>query len=115
MRVLGVVIGLLLLGACGPLVPSSAAVAYLMLEGSVVARTGKTMADHTISLTSGKHCSIVRLENGQTYCSEDQVFPKPVVYCYRELAEVTCYERPNPDPSGGPPIGDNSHNLVKGR
>jgi hypothetical protein len=113
MRIFMVVLGLCFLGACGPLMPASAALSYAMIEGAVVANTQKTMPDHVISAASGKDCSVVRLQNDQTYCVEDQVHPEPAVYCYRELGGVTCYDRPDPREPAGAKVGDNTHNYVK--
>lgn len=99
---------LLLLGAC------EAAVPYAIVDGAVVMGTEKTMADHVISLASGKNCSLVRIEKGLTYCEEDELTPVPNLYCYRELAGVTCYRKPDPRRGGiAGRLGDNEQNYVK--
>ncbi len=67
-----------------------------MVEGAFVVGGDKTIADHVISLNSGKNCSFIRKERGLTYCEEDQVTVQPNVYCYKTLGEVTCYDRPDP-------------------
>ncbi len=79
-----------LVQACGAVPPLS------MLEGAFVVGGDKTFTDQVISYSSGKNCSIIRKERGLTYCEEDQVTVKPNVYCYKTLAEVTCYDRPDP-------------------
>jgi hypothetical protein len=59
--------------------------------------TDKTLVDHAVSLVTGKDCSLVRKEQGLTYCREDEVTPPDsILYCYHTLGEVTCYDRPNP-------------------
>lgn len=97
---------LLVLGACA---------VYGVAEGVSVISTEKSVADHAVSLYSGKDCSTVRIERGETYCAEDDVDPKILVYCYRTLGDVTCYDRPNPHKGGRQrAIGNNDHNLIKG-
>ena len=65
-------------------------------EGAFVVGSDKTIADHLISLNSGKNCSFIRKERGLPYCEEDEVTVQPNVYCYKTLGEVTCYDRPDP-------------------
>lgn len=69
-----------------------------MLEAFSIMGTDKTIGDHVISLASGKDCSSVRKEEGLSYCKEDQKRqpPKPKIYCYRNLGDVTCYAKPMP-------------------
>ncbi len=85
---------------------------YTMVDGAVVVATDKTISDHVISLASGKDCSLVRVERGMTYCEEDEVIPRPEVYCYRELGAVTCYDKPDLRRGDRGRLGDNEHNLV---
>ena len=61
-----------------------------------VVTTDKTIEDHAVSIYSGKNCSTVRTERGLTYCEEDQKVDIPQVYCYRTLADRTCYAQPDP-------------------
>lgn len=58
--------------------------------------TGGTVPDVVVSLVTGKTCSVVRLEQGRTYCREDEPNPKPNVYCYATLATPDCYSEPLP-------------------
>ena len=83
------------------------------IDAVTVISTDKTISDHIISLTSGKNCSTVRLEKGMHYCEEDEPTVEPAVYCYKTLASVTCYDRPDPYKEGYRKIGNNDHNLVK--
>lgn len=98
---------------CLLVVSCSAMPPYAMVDGAVVVTTEKTMADHAISLASGKDCSLVRLEQGTTYCEEDEVVPHPSLYCYRELAGVTCYDRPDQRRGERGRLGENDHNYVQ--
>ena len=106
-RIFASVAACLLIGGCGPLPPFAA------VDGAVVVGSDKTMIDHVVSLASGKDCSLVRKERGMTYCKEDEVIPRPEVYCYRELAKVTCYDKPDARRSDRPLVGDNDHNYIK--
>lgn len=98
----------LFLGACGAFPP------YAAVEGITVMSTDKTMADHAISLASGKNCSVIRKEAGQTYCEEDEN-PNPVstLYCYRTLGKITCYKEANPHNGRQRKVGENGHNFQR--
>ncbi len=102
---------LLVLGGCGGLAasgtPGLAQIDFLTVMG-----TDKTVIDHVVSVSSGKNCSSVRLEKGEVYCEEDEPQVKQNIYCYRTLANVTCYDRA--DPYGGrySKVDQNDHNLV---
>ena len=77
-----------------------------------VMSTDKTLIDHAISIASGKNCSSVQLEKGDYFCEEDE--PKIIqnIFCYKTLANVTCYDRPDPYKGGYQKIGSNDHNLM---
>lgn len=93
----------LLLGGC---------TAFGIAEAGTVVGTGKTASDHVVSWLSGKDCSVVRVEQDKTYCVEDEPnYPPPSVYCYPTLAQVVCYEQP--DPRRGRELGASDHNVVK--
>jgi hypothetical protein len=103
MRIIAVLAFLIVLGGC---------TTYAPVEGVFVIGTDKTMTDHVISLSSGKNCSTVRKEKGLTYCEEDEPKIKQNIFCYKTLATVTCYDRPDPNP-GRKRVDLNEHNLAK--
>lgn len=108
MRMIAAAVLCVLLGACEAMVP------YAIIDGAMVVGTQKTMADHAISLASGKDCSLVRIDRGLTYCKEDEpAAPRPNLYCYRELAGVTCYSQPDPARNAKTQLGNNDQNYVK--
>lgn len=80
----------------------------LVLEGGcatpmgagAVTPTRTTPIDHIYSAASGKTCAIGRVQNGLTYCIEDEVAPQGAVHCYSTLGQATCYDRRNPFPGG---------------
>ncbi len=106
MRVIAVLGFLVVLGGC------AAVPGYAQMESAVVIGTDKTISDHIVSFTSGKNCSTVRKEKGLTYCEEDEPQIKPNIYCYRTLATVTCYDRPDPNP-GRRRVDLNDHNRAQ--
>lgn len=71
--------------------------------------TGGTTLDLVVSLATGKRCTIVRLEQGRTYCREDEPNPKPAVYCYSTLATPDCYREPLPATAHRQPIGPGNY------
>jgi hypothetical protein len=103
MRRVFIVVALVLSG-CGP-EPSSAVAMHppispvtglVVADGISVINTKKTVEDHIVSTIFDEDCSSVRASQGGRYCVDDK--PPPTVqrtdYCYKTIAETTCYERP---------------------
>lgn len=107
MRIAAIIAFVSLLSAC------SAIPGVAQVQGAFVVGTDKTIEDHLISYTSGKDCSSIRKEKGLTYCVEDEPKITPNIYCYKTLATVTCYDRPNPLGGRQRKIGDNDHNMAQ--
>jgi hypothetical protein len=55
--------------------------------------------DAAYSLVSGRDCSVVRLDEGKTYCRPLEPPPPPVPFCTRSLGVVDCWTAP-PSPTG---------------
>jgi len=106
MRVVAILAFIVVLGGCST-IPG-----YAQVEGATVIGTDKTIGDHIISISSGKNCSTVRKEEGLTYCDEDEPQIKPNIFCYKTLAAVTCYDRPDPNP-GRRRVDLNDHNQAR--
>lgn len=94
------------------LLPLGACDSLFMVEGGTAVLTGKRLSDQAISMASGKDCAVNRISQGLTYCVEDEALPTQNIYCYRSLADVVCYDRPQ-NGGGQQKIGENDHNLVK--
>ena len=107
MRVFAIVAVLVFLAGC------SAIPGFAQIQGVSVIGTDKTIEDHVISLASGKNCSTIRKEKGLTYCEEDEPNIKPNIWCYKTLAKVTCYDRPNPYGGRQKTLGEDNVNLAK--
>jgi hypothetical protein len=61
--------------------------------GSIVA-IQRTPADAAYSWWTGRDCSVVRLDQGQTYCRPVEPKPEPQPFCTRTLASVNCWQDP---------------------
>ena len=78
---------------------------YNIISTGVTMATDKTVTDHLVSLRSGKDCSTVRIEQGRTYCREDEPNPVANVYCYETIGNVTCYAEPDPSRADNQHLG----------
>lgn len=63
-------------------------------EGLSVVGTKKTLKDHLVSFSTGKDCSTIRKERGQTYCVEDEITTPEEIYCYNTLGAINCFGEP---------------------
>jgi hypothetical protein len=59
-----------------------------------VATIQRTPADAVYSLVSGRDCSVVRLDQGRTYCRPIEPEPEPPAFCTRSLGTVNCWKDP---------------------
>jgi hypothetical protein len=75
------------LAGCTTAVPAAA---LLAAEGAGVVVFGRGIVDIGVSAISGRDCSIVRLDKGQTYCASTDP-PAPERFCTRTLAAVDCW------------------------
>lgn len=92
---------LLALPACSP--APWGAVAGVELASVTV--FGRGVIDIGVSAVTGRDCSIVRLDRGQTYCAPSDA-PHPQQYCTRTLAAVDCWALPQADAPHGPSVAD---------
>ena len=85
-----------------------------VVEGASTITSGKTMSDHIVSFASGKDCSVVRTEQGLTYCVEDQpVVNQDRIYCYHSLGDVVCYNEPDTRRTSETRLGLTEHNRAQ--
>jgi hypothetical protein len=92
---------LLPLSGCG----ESAQVVVPVLIGTNIASVAtiqRTPVDAVYSLVTGKDCSLVRLDQGKTYCRPVEPPPEPPPFCTRSLGVVDCWRNP-PDMPNLPP------------
>ena len=68
-RVVGVVVAPLVLGACG--LPVGVQIASLVADGISYLTTEKTLTDHGISVVTSKDCSLLRGVKGKNICRDE--------------------------------------------
>lgn len=81
-------LALLLLGGC------EATGLYAAAEAGSVIVLGRGVGDVAVSAITGRNCSIVRLDKGQTYCEARNPQPPPQPFCTRTLGTVNCWSDP---------------------
>ena len=86
-------LSLLPLAACGMTDNLVATVGVAANVGSV-ATIQRTPMDAVYSLWTGRDCSVVRLDQGKTYCRPVEPKPEPPPYCTRTLGAVDCWQNP---------------------
>jgi hypothetical protein len=59
-----------------------------------VAAIGRTPPDALVSLVSGRDCSVVRLDRGQSYCQPQEAPPPAPPFCTRSLGRIDCWAEP---------------------
>ncbi len=92
---------LLLLAGCGP----EAAGAFVGANIGSIAVFQRSPPDILFSLITGKDCSIVRLDQGKTYCAlPEQARAQP--FCTRSLGTVDCWVDPERLPGAYRQVGD---------
>lgn len=65
---------------------------------------GRGIGDAVYSAASGKDCSIVRLDRGQSYCKPKEPPPPQQAFCTHSLGVVDCWSNPEAL-NDGPPRG----------
>ncbi len=106
---LATVLQLLLLGATlGGCAPFNAAAGALAGVDAVVTVPvfGRGLGDLAYSAISGRDCSVVRLEQGRSYCVPRDGPPPPPVFCTRSLGAVDCWAYPATLPDHPTPVAD---------
>lgn len=80
---------MLMVSGCGWEAPG----ALLAADAASVVVFGRGIGDLGYSAISGRDCSVVRLDKGQTYCAP-KTEPVRDAYCTRTLARVDCWAGP---------------------
>jgi len=72
-------------------------------EITSLSTTGKTASDHVLSFLTGDDCSILGYQKTGHYCrspaeiaQEQSLIRNAQPYCYRQLSDIVCYQRPDP-------------------
>ena len=83
---------LLAVTGCGNLTPAMTALAGV--EVASVAVFGRDVVDIGVSAITGKDCSVVRLDKGETYCAPPPGAWTTGPFCTRTLGTVDCWSNP---------------------
>lgn len=86
---------------------TTAGAVYGLVEGSSLNQTGKTASDHLISSITGEDCNMLRYQKTGKYCLSSAELAQIEAankrdnagYCYHHLAQVVCYDQPDPTAS----------------
>jgi hypothetical protein len=87
------------------------------MVGAVVAGSVSTIQrtplDAAYSLVTGRDCSMVRLDQGKTYCRPVEPPPDAPPYCTRSLGVADCWQDPAAVLNVGPDMADGPRELTK--
>lgn len=84
----------LALPGCGVSDNLGAGIGSAFMIGSV-ATIGRSPTDAVYSLATGKDCSVVRLDQGKSYCRPQEPPPHVPDFCTHSLARVDCWQQPD--------------------
>jgi hypothetical protein len=102
---------LLMLAGCAATPEQLATGAAAVGVGSI-AVIQRSPLDAAYSVLSGKDCSIVRLEQGKSYCRPVEPPPQPLPYCTRSLGVADCWQDPASLPDDPSPLADGPNTLT---
>ena len=102
---------LLLLAGCGARPSRWCPAAALFSIGSI-AVIQRSPFDALYSVLSGRDCSIVRLDQGKSYCRPVEPPPEPQPYCTRSLGVADCWRDPGHFPNLPPQLADGPQTLT---
>ena len=87
---------------------SSLGVGLLTASTSVIVMEDKLPTDLLAEYATGKDCNAIRrMEDKGPLCRSPArivEYIEPLIYCYRTLGAVECYDRPDPYNAGARPI-----------
>jgi hypothetical protein len=77
-----------------------------------IAVVQRSPADALYSWWTGRDCSVVRLDQGKTYCRPIEPEAEPPAYCTRSLASVNCWNDPATVPGHPRGVADGPSHLT---
>lgn len=93
------VLPVLALAACGSW--TEPAGAFVAADAASVTVFGRSIGDLFFSGVTGRNCSVVRLDDGKSWCKPIEPPPAPAPFCTRSLGTIDCWT--NPEALNGPP------------
>ena len=94
---------------CRPLSRAILATALLACVGGCVPVFHRTLPDLVYSGVTGRDCSMVRLDRGESYCRTVALPLPPQPYCTRSLAGVDCWAQPERMHNLAPQVAELPH------
>jgi len=101
---------LVLLAGCHP--AAAPFVAAGAVEAGSVAVFGRGTVDLAYSAVSGRDCSIVRLDQGKSWCKPKEAPPPARRFCTRTLGLAECFADPQSLPDHPAELGDGPSTLT---
>jgi hypothetical protein len=101
----------LLLTGCGA-TPETLGAAALGAGVASIAIMQRSPVDAAYSAWTGKDCSVVRLDRGQTYCRPTEPEPPAQPFCTRSLGVADCWQDPAALPDHPPGVADGPNTLT---
>ena len=101
---------LLLLAGC--VTPEQAATIGVGVTVGSFAVIQRSPFDALYSILSGKDCSLVRLDQGKSYCRPMEPLPEAPPYCTRSLGVSDCWRDPASLPDQPPQVVDGPRTLT---
>jgi hypothetical protein len=102
---------LLLLAGCGA-TPEQLTTAVVGTTVGSIAVIQRSPFDALYSVVTGKDCSVVRLDRGQTYCRPQEPPPPAQPFCTRTLGIADCWQDPAAMPDHPRDLGDGPNTLT---
>jgi hypothetical protein len=68
--------------------------------------------DAVVSVVGGKDCSVVRWDQGKSYCKPEEPKPDAPPYCTRSLGVVDCWKDPAALLDPPPEVADGARALT---
>jgi hypothetical protein len=100
------------LASCGGVSDDLGAMIGIGAVVGSVSTIQRTPADALYSWWTGRDCSVVRLDQGKTYCRPIEPPPEPPPYCTRGLATVDCWKDPDTVPNHPRGVADGPTTLT---
>ena len=102
---------LLLLAACGA-TPEQILTGVSAVGIGSIAIMQRSPLDALYSIASGRDCSIVRWDQGKSYCRPIEPPPEPPPFCTRSLGVADCWRDPASLPDKPTELGDGPRTLT---
>jgi hypothetical protein len=107
-RLVGALLGAACVAGCVP----GTVVPLTLGLGADVAIFHRTVPDLIYSGITGRDCSMVRLDRGESYCRPVDPPVPPQPYCTRSLGMVDCWAQPDRMPNLPPQVAEGPQTLT---